>query len=109
MGGFLGNYANLTGYQLGSFRISTLAGRDAAGAPKWEVICESCGSYQIVQHGKIAPLLESKTPENFHCNNGGCSLSRSQSNSGEAWNQFRRRERREAEEAARVAAESRRV
>jgi len=104
---FLGNFADLTGYKISSFRVEGLAGRDAAGAPRWSVVCGECGEPQVVPHARAAALLESKTgDDNLYCTNGGCPLSRSQASSSETFAQFRKRERREAAEQGRRVAEA---
>jgi hypothetical protein len=98
--GFLGTFANLTGYRLGSFRIESLIGRDAAGYPKWRIVCGKCGESQIMVHAKIAALIESKAPENLQCTNGACQLSRTH-RSPVTLSDLRHQERCELEEAAR--------
>jgi hypothetical protein len=103
--GFLGTFANLTGYRLGGFRIESLVGRDAAGYPKWRVVCGKCGIGQIVPHTKTAALLESKAPENLQCTNGACELSRTRKQS-ESFSDIRRQEREQGEQNARDEAKA---
>jgi hypothetical protein len=106
--GFIRNFANLTGYKLGTFRIDGLVGRDAAGYPKWRVICGKCGQEQIVSHSKLAPLIESKAVGNFQCANGACELSRTHRHS-ETLADVRRQERREAEQAGKHTPEEQEI
>jgi hypothetical protein len=107
MGSFItGGFANLTGYALGDFAIEALAGRDANGAPKWRVSCGRCGDCQIVPHIKLAPMLESKATANLQCANG-CQNDAGM-NCNETFSQFRRGERRKAEETSRRAVEEQR-
>lgn len=108
MGSFLGTFADLTYCKLGNFEVESLAGRDAAGHPRWRVVCGKCGDLQIVPHSKIAPLINTKAAANFQCKNGACPLSRNHHHS-ETLTDLRQAERREAEEAARRLAEEQRA
>jgi phage terminase large subunit GpA-like protein len=99
--GFIGTFANLTGYKVGDFKVEGLAGRDAAGAPRWTVACRKCGQEQVLAHARMATALESKAVNNLVCANPSCPLSRSHDKESESFAEFRQRERREAEQAAR--------
>jgi hypothetical protein len=103
---FLGTFANLTGYQLGDFCVETLVGRDAAGHPKWRIVCGKCRESQIVPHQKIALLIEAKAPENFQCVNQSCELSHTHGYSLSLAD-IKREERMESEHAARQEAAAR--
>ncbi len=104
---FLGPYLNLTDCAVGGFTVESLAGRDAAGHPKWRVVCSKCGDVQVLPHKKLAPLIDSGAAQNLQCANGACKLSRSNRYS-ETLNDFRRQERKEANAAARRAADAQR-
>src|ERR1700743_2700916 len=102
--GFIGNFADLTGYKLGNFQIESLVGRDTAGYPKWRTVCGKCGQSQVISHRKLAPLIESKAVASFQCTNGACELSRSHRDT-ETLADIRRQESREAEQAEKRRAE----
>jgi hypothetical protein len=100
---FIGTFVDLSSYRVGIFKVEGLAGRDSTGAPKWKVICKECGQEQVLAHAKIAPMIEAKAPNNLTCVNAECFLSRSQVEPSESFADLRKRERREAEQAARLA------
>lgn len=101
---FLGTYANLTGYDIGNFSVEGLAGRDPSGAPRWKVVCEHCHYPQTVSHARLAPLVQGRnTQATLQCANPACPLSRQETHE-ETFAQFRRREARQAKEAADAAA-----
>ncbi len=105
---FIGRYANLEGYSVGEHLIEDLAGRNAAGALRWKVVCRRCGNLQIMDHERLAPLVEGRnTQKSLFCSNPACALSR-QSNASETLTDFRRAERLEAEQAAKAAEEKQR-
>jgi hypothetical protein len=105
--GFIGNFVDLTGYQFGSFTVQSLAGRDRQSLPRWTVVCGSCGLEQVFPHAKLTPLLNSKAADNnLRCANAGCSLSHTQRAGSESLVETRIRERREAQEAEKLAAQS---
>jgi hypothetical protein len=102
---FRGIYADLTGQSIQKFTVEGLAGRDPSGAPRWKVVC-SCGHPQVLGHAKLLPLVQGRTTQtSLLCGSPACPLSRRESQS-ETIEEFRRQERREAEQAARLAAES---
>lgn len=101
--GFIGTYADLTGYKIGLFRVHALAGRDATGAPRWKLICKECGQEQVLAHTKVATVIEAKAPDNLACVNPSCPLSKSQAKPSESLADFRKRGRIEVEQAARQA------
>lgn len=104
MSGFLADgRADLTGYRLGQFIVDRLVGRDRAGAPRWELQCTRCRTYQILGHTKLARLLEGKHSQNhLQCTNAVCRASQPQP---ESLGDFLRRERKQAEQAAQAEAE----
>lgn len=101
---FLGTFANWTGYVAGNFTVQGLAGRDKAGAPQWTVACGKCGQAQVIPHAKVASVIQTKAPDNLTCANAACPLSRSRDRQYESFADFRKRQRREAEQVARQAA-----
>ena len=107
---FLGTFANLMGYRVGAnFYVDELMSRDTRGAPVWCVVCRRCGHSQPIAHGRLAPLLQGRrTEKSLHCANPGCELSRSQSGA-ETISEFRQREQKQSEQAAKTAAEAQRT
>jgi hypothetical protein len=106
---FLGTYANLAGLKIGQFTVEELAGRDASGAPRWRIVCADCHYPQTLPHSRIAPLVQGRnTQTTLRCANPACPQSHRESQS-ETIDEFRKRQRREAEQAARVAAEVQRA
>jgi phage gpG-like protein len=110
MGGFIkGGYADITDYSVSEFRVERLAGREAnSSEPRWEICCTHCGDTQVLPHRKIMPLIESNAAQNLRCANGACPLSRTQARPSETLAELRAQERKQAEEAARAAAEAQR-
>ena len=101
---FLGTYADLTGRRIGNFLVAGLSGRDSAGAPCWRIVCDQCQYPQTLSHAKLAPLVQSRaTQASIQCANPACPLSR-QASTSETISEFRRRERREAAQAAIIEA-----
>lgn len=101
--GFLGSYADLSGFRVGRFYIEGLVARDASGAPLWRIICQHCHYPQMLRHARLAPLVQGRnTQTTLQCANSACPLSRH----SETIDEFRRRERREAEQAANAATEA---
>jgi hypothetical protein len=104
---FIGHFADLTNYRVGSFLIEKFLGRDASGAPVWRIVHEDagCNCPQTLPHSKIAPLVQGRHSQiTLLCANPVCPQSHRQSQS-ETHSEFRKRELRESEKAARVAAE----
>jgi hypothetical protein len=107
---FLGTFADLTGYRINNFMIEGLSGRDVSGAPFWRVVHQAagCNYPQSLPHSRIAALVQGRHSQiSLLCANPACPLSHRESQS-ETIDEFRRRERREAEQAARAAAEAKR-
>jgi len=106
---FLGTHADLGGQQIGAFRVVELAGRDAAGAPRWRIVCDGCHYPQTLPHSRIALLVQGRHSQiTLLCANPACPQSHREHES-ETIDEFRRRERREAEQAASAAAEAQRA
>lgn len=103
---FLDNkYADLTSYRVANFRVMGLTGRDAAGAPRWEVKCGNCHTYQIIGHTRLAQLIERKhSQQSLFCTNVNCPASRIE-HKAESLSDIRQRERLEAENAAKAEAD----
>lgn len=97
---FLGTYADLTGYHIGSFTVDGLIGRDKSGAPTYRVKCGQCWSHQGIGHARLAHLTQSKASQrSLCCNNPACPLSRHEHHS-ESLGDLRGQERKQAEQAA---------
>lgn len=108
MSTFLGTSANLAGMKVGQFLIEELAGRDKAGAPLWKVVCDVCVFPQTLPHSKLANLVQGKHSQvSLLCANLACPLSHHE-NQNETITQFRRQERRQAQEAEALAAAAQR-
>lgn len=107
---FIGTYyADLTGQQIGAFRVESLAGRDASGAPCWRIVCDRCQYPQTLPHSKIAPLVQGRNSQvSLLCANPACRHSHREQQS-ETIDEFRRRERREAAQEAKADAETKRL
>lgn len=106
MGFLQGNFRDLTGEIVGVFTVQRLVGRDAAGAPKWEVRCEACTACQVVPHAKLAPMIASRAT-NLQCINPDCVNYRSHGHT-QTLADVRREERKQAEQDARQAVEEQR-
>jgi hypothetical protein len=94
-----GGCADLTGYASGSLVIQGWTRRDNTGVPLWEVMCDVCHSRQIIGHRRLAAAIETKAA--LPCTSSNCPSKR---NHSESFTEFLRRERREAEQAARLTA-----
>jgi hypothetical protein len=108
---FIGHFADLTNYRVGSFLIEGFSGRDASGAPVWRIVHEDagCNYPQTLPHSKIAPLVQGRHSQiTLLCANPACPQSHRE-NESESIDSFRRRERQEAEQAVRITAEAKRV
>ena len=105
MGGFIGNFANLTNYKIGTFSVEGLVGRDNSGIPRWEVSCGRCGHSQIIGHLRLAPLVEGRrTQVSLQCTYPACLLSKNR-NGSETPSEFFKRERMETERQVQAEAE----
>lgn len=109
MNSFLGSYVNMTGYEIGNFRVEGLAGRDPSGAPCWRIVCAQCCYPQTLPHAKLAPLVQGRHSQiTLLCANSACPLS-CQETLAETFSQFRRREAGLAKQAADTAAVAQRA
>jgi hypothetical protein len=100
-------YADLRGQRIGHFLVEEFVGRDAAGAPCWRVVClkDGCNYPQTLRHSRLAPLVQGRsTQSTLLCANPACPLSRHE-NRVESIDEFRRQQRRESIQSARMAAE----
>jgi len=97
---FLGNYADLSGYSIGGFKIFELAGRDRAKAPIWRAMCQQCRQENIFAHAKLKSAAESKAAEQvLFCQNAACSRYRKPTVRDETLSDIRRAEREEQRQA----------
>ena len=102
--GFIGTYADLTGFMVGNFSVLELAGRDRSRAPMWRCICQRCGSDQVFTHQKLTNRLDTHSAtETLFCQHEACPLSRRELPHAETLRDIRLSERRGREEAERVA------
>lgn len=98
MTGFIGSFADLTGFTVGNFKVEELAGRDRNKAPLWRVICQQCHCDQVFNHARLTSALETKTAEQvLHCQNAACIRSRSSVVRTETLSDVRRAEREQQE------------
>jgi len=96
-----GRFANLEGYHVGEdFTVQSLAGRDARGAPRWEISCNRCSQTQFITHARLAALVGMHGQRSLQCSNPQCSLACHSSSNSVTLAELRRQERQEAEEAA---------
>lgn len=101
--GFIGTYADLTGFVVGNFSVLELAGRDRSRAPLWRCICQRCRSDQVFTHLKLTNRLDTRcATEALFCQNEACPLSRRELVQTETLRNIRLSERREREKTERV-------
>ena len=106
---FLGTHVNLTDRQVGNFVIEGLVGRNAARAPRWKIRCKICEYSWVLDHERIAPIVQGKNTQiSLLCANPACSLHR-QEHHTETVEQFKRRIRKEEEQRSKEAAEVQRA
>lgn len=106
--GFIGNYADLTGFTVGNFIVVQLAGRDRSKAPVWCVRCKLCGREQVFAHSKLTNRLETRSAgETLFCQNQACSLSRKEPVTTESLRDVRRAEVEQRKQSERIETERR--
>lgn len=68
--GFIGNFADLTGYEIGSFVVHSLAGRDGQNAPRWTVVWLAAEQFYFWNFDPPNEIADF-TPNTWHSVPGG--------------------------------------